>query len=161
AGWSTEAGADLDAADLAIRERNVPATNERGRDSTVTSRFSPAAIALPARPVECCFGCKSWHGHSESPPSFPEPAAPAGTGCLRLPIGSDRANFGKPRDGVFVVPADGGFPGGRRLRGDVVCAVGETGGIVGQHQVEVGDVDMRLVPVDQRDPLRGHADVAR
>ena len=29
------------------------------------------------------------------------------------------------------------------------------------HQVEVGDVDARLVPVDQRDPIRGHADVAR
>ena len=36
----------------------------------------------------------------------------------------------------------------------------ETGGVVGQHQVEVGDVDVRLVPVDQRDPIRGHADVA-
>ena len=42
------------------------------------------------------------------------------------------------------------------------CAlVVETGGVVGQHQVEVGDVDVRLVPVDQRDPIRGHADVAR
>src|SRR5256885_6900386 len=28
-------------------------------------------------------------------------------------------------------------------------------------QVEVGHVDVRLVPVDQRDPIRGHADVAR
>ena len=28
----------------------------------------------------------------------------------------------------------------------------EAGGVVRQHQVEVGDVDVRLVPVDQRDP---------
>ena len=71
------------------------------------------------------------------------------------------SNFGKPLDCVLVVPADGGFPCGRRLRGDVVRAVVETGGVVGQHQVEVGDVDMRLVPVDQRDPICGHADVAQ
>ena len=37
----------------------------------------------------------------------------------------------------------------------------EAGRVVGQHQVEVGDVDVRLVPVDQRDLIRGHADVAR
>jgi hypothetical protein len=74
---------------------------------------------------------------------------------------SDRSNFGKPLDCVLVVPADGGFPRGRRLRGDVMRAVVETGGVVGQHQVEVGDVDVRLVPIDQRDPIRGHADVAR
>jgi hypothetical protein len=36
----------------------------------------------------------------------------------------------------------------------------ETGGVVGQDQVEVGDVDVRLVPVDQRDPVSCHADVA-
>jgi hypothetical protein len=42
-----------------------------------------------------------------------------------------------------------------------VLAVLETGGVVGQHGVEVGDVHVRLVPVDQRDPTRGHADVAR
>jgi hypothetical protein len=40
-------------------------------------------------------------------------------------------------------------------------AVIEAGGVVGQHQVEIGDVNMRLVPVDQRDPICGHADVAR
>ena len=55
---------------------------------------------------------------------------------------SDRSNFGEPLDRVLVVPADGGFPCGRRLRGDVVRAVVETGGVVGQHQVEVGDVDV-------------------
>lgn len=30
-------------------------------------------------------------------------------------------------------------------------AVVETGGVVGQHQLEAGDVDARLVPVDQHD----------
>ena len=34
---------------------------------------------------------------------------------------------------------------------DVVVV--ETGSVVGQRQVEVGDVDVRLVPVDQRDPI--------
>src|SRR5262249_57163401 len=67
---------------------------------------------------------------------------------------------GEALDGVVVAAADGGFPCGRRLRGDVVRAVVETGGVVGQHQVEVGDVDVRLVPVDQRDPIHGQADVA-
>ena len=42
-----------------------------------------------------------------------------------------------------VVPADGGLPCGGRLRGDVVRVAVETGGVVGQHQVEVGDVDAR------------------
>jgi hypothetical protein len=30
-----------------------------------------------------------------------------------------------------------------------------------QHQVEIGDVDVCLVPVDQRDPIGTHADIAR
>lgn len=55
---------------------------------------------------------------------------------------SDRSNFGKPLDRVFVPPADGGFPGGRGLRGDVMRAVVETGGVAGQHQVKIGNVDM-------------------
>jgi len=62
---------------------------------------------------------------------------------------------------LSVVPADGGLPSGRRLRGDVVRAVVEAGGVVGQHEVESGDVNVRLVPVDQRHLIRGHADVAR
>src|SRR5437763_6116023 len=70
-------------------------------------------------------------------------------------------NFGEPIDCVLVVPADGGFPCGRCLRRDVMRDVVETGGVVGQHQVEVGDVDVRLVPVDQRDLIRGHAYVAK
>lgn len=80
---------------------------------------------------------------------------------LRCRCCSDHSNVGEPLDCVLVVPADGGFPCGRRLRSDVVRLVVETGGIVGQHQVEVGDVDVRLVPVDQGDPICGHADVAR
>jgi hypothetical protein len=37
----------------------------------------------------------------------------------------------------------------------------QTGGIVGQDEVKVGDVHMRFVPVDQRDPIGGHPDIAR
>src|SRR6267142_5415911 len=78
---------------------------------------------------------------------------------------SDRSNFGEPLDCELVcsagVPADGGFPCGVCLRGNVVRVVVETGGVVWQHQVEVGDVDVRFVPVDQRDAIRGHADVVR
>lgn len=62
---------------------------------------------------------------------------------------------------MFVVPADGGFPGGPRLRGDVVGRIVESGSVVGQHQVEGGDVNARLIPVDERDPIGGDADVAR
>ena len=65
---------------------------------------------------------------------------------------SDRSNFGEPLDCVLVVPTDGGFPCGRSLRGDVVHAVVQSGGVVGQHQVEVGDVDVRFVPVNQPRP---------
>src|SRR6185436_13743022 len=50
---------------------------------------------------------------------------------IRCRCCSDRSNFGEPLDRVLVVPADGGFPSGRRLRGDVVRAVVETGGVVG------------------------------
>ena len=75
------------------------------------------------------------------------------------------AHLGEPPEcevvGAARVPADGGLPCGRCLRGDVVRVVVETGRVVGQHQVELGDVDVRLVPVDQRHPIRGHADVAR
>src|SRR4051812_21933974 len=39
------------------------------------------------------------------------------------------------------VPADGGGPRRPRLRGDVVSVVVETGGVVGEHQIEVGYVD--------------------
>ena len=74
---------------------------------------------------------------------------------------SDRSNFGKPLDGVLVVPTDGGFPCGPRLRGGVECLVIETGSVVRQHQVEVGDIDVRLVPIDQRDVMGGYANVAR
>jgi hypothetical protein len=71
---------------------------------------------------------------------------------------SDRSNFGESLDCELVgpagAPADGGFPCGVRLRGNLVRVVVQTGGVVRQHQVEVGDVEVRLVPVDQRDPIR-------
>ena len=51
------------------------------------------------------------------------------------------------------VPADRGPPCGLCLRGDVVRVVVETGGVVRQCQVELGDVDVRLVPVDHRDAI--------
>jgi len=57
------------------------------------------------------------------------PATPPSIRCRC----SDRSNFGEPLDCVLVVPADGGFPCGRRLRGDVARAVVETGGVVRQH----------------------------
>lgn len=47
------------------------------------------------------------------------------------------------------------------LRGDVICAAFQTGAIVRRDEVKVGDVDMRLIPVDKRDVVRGHADVTR
>src|SRR3954451_21047034 len=59
---------------------------------------------------------------------------------------SDRSNFGEPPDCELVVPADGGFPCSPCLRGNVARVVVETGGVVWQRQVEVGDVDVRLVP---------------
>ncbi|HET6479127.1 MAG TPA: hypothetical protein VFG35_03660 [Actinoplanes sp.] len=55
---------------------------------------------------------------------------------------ADRSSFGEPLDRVLVVPADCGFPGGRRLRGDVVRAVVKAGGMAGQHKIEVRDVDV-------------------
>lgn len=61
---------------------------------------------------------------------------------------SDRSNFGKSLDRERVIPADGGFPRGRRLRRDIMRAAVEIGGVMGQHEVEIGDVDVRLVPVD-------------
>ncbi len=80
---------------------------------------------------------------------------------LRGSARSDRSYLGEPPDCILIVPAHGGFPCGRRLRSDVVRVVVETGGVVRKRQVEVGDVDVRLVPIDQRDPIRGDADVAR
>lgn len=41
---------------------------------------------------------------------------------------SDGSNFGEPLDRILVVPADGDFPGRRRLRGDfarVLMSAGE------------------------------------
>lgn len=75
-----------------------------------------------------------------------------------MAIHLDCSYFGEPLDRVLVVPADSGFPCGRRLRGDVVSALVEPGGVVVQHQIEVGDIYVRLVPVKQRDPIRCHVD---
>ena len=94
------------------------------------------------------------------------PAGPSSSpSCARFGNVTDRSNFGEPLDCELVgpagVPAGGGFPCRPCLRGNVVPVVLETGGVVWQRQVEVGDVDVRLVPVDQRDSIRGHADVSR
>ena len=58
--------------------------------------------------------------------------------------GSDRSNLGKPLPCVRVVPTDGGFPGGRRLRGDVVGAVVETGGVVVGDRIDIA-IDIEAV----------------
>jgi hypothetical protein len=51
---------------------------------------------------------------------------------------SNRSNFGKPLDCVRVVPADGGFPRGRSLRGDVIRALVETGSVMGSARSRSG-----------------------
>ena len=76
---------------------------------------------------------------------------------------SDRSDFSEPLGCELVIPAreaEGGIPGGPCLRGNIVRVVVEIGGVVRQHEVEVGNIDARLVPVDQRDAIRRHADVA-
>ena len=55
---------------------------------------------------------------------------------------SDRSNFGKPLDRVFVPPADGSFPCCRCLCGSIISTVVQIGSIVGQYEVEVWNVDM-------------------
>ena len=62
----------------------------------------------------------------------------------------DRSNFGKSLFRVFVIPIDGGFPSGRCLRGDVIRPGFQIGSIMGQDEVKVVHVDIRLIPVDQR-----------
>ena len=52
---------------------------------------------------------------------------------------SECPDLGEPPDGVVVLPADGGLPGGRRLRGDVVDVVGECGGVAGQYESLASD----------------------
>ena len=72
--------------------------------------------------------------------SRPELSLPGRRRC------SDRSDLGEPLDGEVVdpagVPADGSFPCGPCLRGNVMRVVVETGGVVWQRQVEVGDVDV-------------------
>src|SRR5690349_2829862 len=55
------------------------------------------------------------------------PSAPLG---MTVQIRSDRAHFRKPFDRELVIPADGGFPGGRGLRGDVMRGGVQAGGVV-------------------------------
>jgi hypothetical protein len=43
---------------------------------------------------------------------------------------------------VFVAPADGSFPSGRCLRGNVLSALVEARSVMGQRQIEVGHVDV-------------------
>src|SRR3954447_19316704 len=74
---------------------------------------------------------------------------------------SDRSDLGELLDCKLVAPATGGVPRGERLRGDVVCAVAEIGGAIWQQHVEVRGVDVRLVPVDDPNPIGSHTDVAR
>ena len=54
----------------------------------------------------------------------------------------NRPHLRQLADGMIVLPADGGFPGSRGLGGDVVGGRIETGGVVGQDEIEVGDIDM-------------------
>src|SRR6478609_4374908 len=77
-------------------------------------------------------------------------------------LDSDRSDFSEPFGCEVVIPAgvtEGGVPSGPCLRSNVVCVGVEIGGVVGQHQVEVGNIDARLRPVDQADTISGHADV--
>ncbi len=78
-------------------------------------------------------------------PSLSDPGEiPVQCGLQVRFLRSDRSNFGKPLDCVVVVPTDGGFPSGRRLLSDFTGVAVETSGVVGQHQVKIGDVNVRL-----------------
>jgi len=70
------------------------------------------------------------------------------------------SNFGKPLDCVVVAPADGGFPGSCCLSGNIIRAVVEGGGVFGQRQIKICGIDMRFIPVDQRDIVSENADIA-
>ena len=77
---------------------------------------------------------------------------------------SGSSDFGEPLLRLLAPPAgvhEGGVPRGPRLRGSVVRVVVEPAGVVRQHQVEIRDVDARIVPIDNRDPIRGQTEVAR
>src|SRR5262245_31809089 len=75
--------------------------------------------------------------------------------------GSDRSNLGELFDCKLVALATGGVPRGKRLLGDLVGAVAEISGVVREQQVEVLDIHVGLVSVNDPDPIRTHADVAR
>ena len=68
---------------------------------------------------------------------------------------SDGSNFGELFHCVLVIPADGGFPCSRRLRGEVVRAVVETGGIVGAAPGRGRDVECDSSQSISATPIRG------
>ena len=74
--------------------------------------------------------------------------------------GRGRQRPGIPLDCVVVAPADGGFPGSCCLSGNILRAVVEGGGVFGQRQIKICGIDMRFIPVDQRDIVSENADVA-
>src|SRR6266704_1283558 len=94
-------------------------------------------------PADARAGRESDSRLRERPRMTPERSPPMATRCRCC---SDRSNFGEPLDCELVgpagVPAGGGFPCGPCLRGNVVRFVVESAGVVWQHQVEVGDVDV-------------------
>ena len=84
-------------------------------------------VRIPRPPLTCAFGV----GAPELRAEDERRDWPRFGAVSRVAACSDRSNLGEPRDCVLVVPADGGLPCGRRLRGDVVRVVVETGGVVG------------------------------
>src|SRR5215208_3658809 len=97
----------------------------------------PSATIRTGRPAHCGNWSATSRRTSSASTVMRRGGAPS---CGVLLNCSDRSNVGEPLDCVLVVPADGGFPCGPRLRSDVVRRVVETPSVVGQHQVEVGDV---------------------
>ena len=117
----------------------VPIAKRRAHRVRTRCRF---ARAITGRHFTTAKGCVS---KARRPAGF-------GGGCLSRPIGETSAtrDLGEPPDRILIVPAHSGFPCGRRLRGDVVRVVVESGGVVRKRQVEVGDVDVCRRSVDDR-----------
>src|ERR1700742_778406 len=100
----------------------------------------PSTILVPTMAPSSCRKQASPRPNSEFPTRLLISASCPGAALTDSGRCSDRSNFGKSLDRVRVVPADGGFPCGRRLRRNVMRVAVETGGVVGQHQVEIGDI---------------------
>ena len=118
-----------------------------GISTMLLSALPERSTVRPAGP-----GCK--RGEGARVEAFNYQLCPAAKFCS-VPL-----NLGKPLGCVIVAPADSGFPGGRRLLRNVTGNADEIAGVVRQHQVEIGDVNMRLVPIDQSNTIRRHTDVA-